>query len=75
MSNVKLIFFSLVITGLVSQSSCEDGGTVEDLPKKTGVLIVNEGNFGQGNGSVSFYDEEQYQEIRNQLVREVEIGD
>ncbi len=57
-----VLFFSLV--GLLVFSSCENGGNIAP-PKLTGVVVVNEGNFGQANGSISFYDEEKMNVINN----------
>lgn len=58
---------------LVFFSSCDDGNEVEPTPPNTGVLVVNAGNFGQGNGSVSFYDEE-LMSISNNVIKNANDG-
>ncbi len=65
-----VLLFSLV--GILVFSSCDNGGNIAP-PKLTGVIIVNEGNFGQGNGSISFYDEENMA-ITNNVVKGANNG-
>jgi hypothetical protein len=72
MSKVKTLFWLFVFGGILVFSSCDDGGEVQ-VPKKTGIIIVNEGNFGAGNGSLSFYDEE-LMTISNNLIRSANGG-
>ncbi len=68
-------FMSIAVTiaGLVFFSSCDSSSGGEEIPMKTGVLIVNAGNFGQGNGSVSFYDEE-VGTIANNVIKDANNG-
>ena len=73
MSKMKLLFLLLILGGLTVFSSCDDNKE-EEIPKKTGVLVVNEGNFGSANGSVSFYDEE-LMTITNNVVKDANSGD
>lgn len=72
MSKLRSLLTLLIIGGLLFFSSCDEGGEVE-IPQKTGVLIVNEGNFGAGNGSLSFYDEE-LMTITNNVVKNANDG-
>lgn len=54
----------LLIYGMLFIIGCEQGETIapgngnNDIPGsfKPGVFIINEGNFGWGNGSISFFD-------------------
>ncbi|NJN26678.1 MAG: hypothetical protein HC819_12220 [Cyclobacteriaceae bacterium] len=54
-------------------SSCDTGDDGPDVPKKTGVLVINEGNFSNGDGSLSFYDEENMT-IANNVVKNANGG-
>lgn len=72
----------LSVVALVFFSSCDDGSEeieippVEDeivLPDTTSVFVVNQGNFGQGNGSVSFYDEDEMS-ISNYIIENANDG-
>ena len=58
MNKISIMSMAVFSAGLLFFSSCDNGSGGEEIPKKTGVLIVNAGNFGSGNGTVSFYDEE-----------------
>jgi len=55
---IRFPFFALLVTVLgVSLVGCDlvgDAGT--DAPSVSGVYVANQGNFGDGNGSVSVYD-------------------
>ncbi len=63
-TKAKLRKACLLITGVLFIVGCEPGENVtpdngnNDIPGsfKPGVFIINEGNFGWGNGSVSFFD-------------------
>jgi len=72
MSKVKTLFWLFVFGGMLVLSSCDDGGEV-DVPQKTGIIVVNEGNFGAGNGSLSFYDEE-LMIITNNVIKSANAG-
>ncbi len=55
---MKTLFKTLVIIALATATACE---TIDDpalFPEGEGFFILNEGNFTQGNGSVSFYSTE-----------------
>ena len=71
MTNLKSIAYALILVGLFVLSSCDNGS--EGPVRKTGVLIVNEGNFGSGNGSVSSYDEDKMT-ITNNFVKNANNG-
>lgn len=73
MSILRSLLTLLVIGGLLIFSSCDDGGETVEIPQKTGILIVNEGNFGAGNGSLSFYDEE-LMTITNNVIKNANNG-
>jgi DNA-binding beta-propeller fold protein YncE len=76
MNNWRLHLILLITGGMTFFSSCNESGG-DEITKKTGVLIVNEGNFFSGNGSLSLYDEEQMT-VENNVVQEAnesgEIG-
>ena len=63
-TKAKLLKACMLITGILFIVGCEPGEDITpdneniDLPGsfKPGVFIINEGNFGWGNGSVSFFD-------------------
>jgi DNA-binding beta-propeller fold protein YncE len=71
MTNSRSILYILTLGGICFFSSCDSGS--EEPLRKTGVLIVNEGNFGAGNGSVSSYDEEKMT-ITNNFVKAANNG-
>ena len=71
-SKLRAFVMLLIFGGLLTFSSCGESSEV-DVPQKTGVLIVNEGNFGAGNGSLSFYDEE-LMIITNNVVKNANDG-
>jgi hypothetical protein len=72
MNKLNIIFLSFAVVGMVFFSSCDDNGN-EKPTLNTNVLIVNEGNFGAGNGSISIYDEEQ-KTITNSMVENANQG-
>jgi len=69
MKNVKLFILFWAITALFI-SGCSD---TDEKPRgefATGVIIVNEGNFSESNGSVGFYNENTFvvsEDIFNQV--------
>lgn len=54
LKNLKSYFFIAVIASICF-TSCKDEEPVPDVDKSKQVLLSNEGNFGQGNGSLSIY--------------------
>lgn len=73
MRSAKQFLILLFVWGIAVFSSCESENGLEDIPMKTGVLIVNEGNFGMGNGSISFYDEKAMI-VTNNVVKNANNG-
>ncbi len=70
---IKSAAFSAIFVTVLLFSSCDTGNGGDEIPKKTGVLILNEGNFGSGNGSISFYDEKSMT-ITNNVVQSANGG-
>lgn len=68
----KLFSFASLVALALFTFSCDNGGGNE-TPLQTGVIVVNEGNFGSANGSLSFYDEEQ-SSITNGVVKAANDG-
>lgn len=52
--NLIYLFFSLLL--VTSLSSCADDEPIVANDFETGVFIVNEGNFNEGDGSISHFD-------------------
>lgn len=74
MKNLRSVMsLAIIFAGIILFSSCDNGSGGEEIPIKTGVLVVNAGNFGQGNGSVSFYDEE-LMSISNHVIKNANSG-
>jgi len=72
MSNLRFLFYGLISLVLVFAFSCsEDGG--DDVLETDGVLIINEGNFGAGNGSLSLYEETKLS-IENNIIKNANGG-
>lgn len=69
----RLISLTVIYVGIIMFSSCDTENNEVTVPKTTGVLVGNEGNFGDGNGSVSFYDEE-LMTITNTVVSHANSG-
>ncbi len=69
----NFVFFAVITASTVFLSSCDSSSGGEEIPIKTGVFVVNAGNFGQGNGSVSFYDEE-LKTISNNVIKNANNG-
>ncbi len=72
MCNFKTYLFTVLAGGLMFFSSCDDNGNEKPI-LITNILIVNEGNFGAGNGSISIYDEEK-KTITNSIVENANPG-
>lgn len=67
MNSTKKIFYLLLLTFLPFIYSCEDDSpeVVNGSSYENGILLVNQGNFMQGNGSLDFYSYAQEQVIPN----------
>jgi hypothetical protein len=79
MKNLRILFWALLSVSLFF-SSCNDDDPAPVPAGKydNGVFINNEGIFGQGNGSVSFYDNEKdsvYNEIFKNENGGLPLGD
>ncbi|MDZ7604250.1 MAG: hypothetical protein U5K79_01400 [Cyclobacteriaceae bacterium] len=72
MKTINIFTFITAMAAILIFSSCDNNGG-DDIPKKTGVVVVNQGNFGQGNGTLSFYDEEQ-KTITNNILANANNG-
>ena len=77
---MRLIIYILIIGSLLSCSKTELGPQCEDCPKEpitttnfTDVLIINEGNYTNGNASLSFYKSET-QEVYNNVYSNANSG-
>ncbi len=56
---------AIVIAGALFFASCDENNDIENPPESNGVIVVNEGNFDVGNGSLSYYDEDSSRIINN----------
>lgn len=57
MKNLKLTIYAILAIGTFASCTSEDDAPVVEAPLgayQNGILIVNEGNFGQDNSSISF---------------------
>ncbi len=72
MRTINNFTFITALAAILFFSSCDNNGS-DDIPKKTGVVVVNQGNFGKGNGTLSFYDEE-LKTITNDILAEANSG-
>lgn len=63
MKNKKSFFISFLLA--IAISSCHKDHTPLIAPASKGVYITNEGNYGGGNGEVSFYDPVKQQATNN----------
>jgi hypothetical protein len=77
---MRLIIYILIIGSLLSCSKTELGPQCENCPKEpitatnfTDVLIVNEGNYTNGNASLSFYKSET-QEVYHHVYSNANTG-
>lgn len=77
MKNLRVLFWALLSVSLFF-TSCNDGDDPKPAGKyDNGVFINNEGVFGKGNGSVSFYDNEK-DSVYNEVFKNennVPLGD
>jgi YVTN family beta-propeller protein len=77
MSILKKVLFSIVIFSLLFFQSCEKTPDAAIKAGEAGFFIVNEGNFGKGNSSISFYDRKT-DEVANDIFFKrngVQLGD
>ncbi|MFW5972894.1 MAG: YncE family protein [Bacteroidota bacterium] len=56
LSVIQRLFFPLFVSAVLFTPGCDLLGTDDEAPFSQGVYIGNQGDFGTGNGSVSFYD-------------------
>ncbi|HSP11156.1 MAG TPA: DUF5074 domain-containing protein [Salegentibacter sp.] len=76
---MKIKFFMAVVLNAVLFTSCESDNEIIEIPEEQignyseGIFILNEGNFGSGNSSVSFLDTD-FQEITNNIYAEENDG-
>lgn len=61
----NLVVLSIFLSSILFFSSCDDGDGPLEIPVNSGVLIVNEGNFGGGNGGISYYNEDSMAVVNN----------
>lgn len=73
-------FLSLALTALTLFTSCQSDDDINNLPEpvaegdfSNGIFILNEGNFGGGNSSVAFLDEN-HAEVSLNIFSEVNDG-
>lgn len=77
---MKIRFLMTAVFSAVLFASCESDNEIEEIPQEElgnyseGVFILNEGNFGSGNSSVSFLDKE-LQELQNNIYAEENDGE
>ncbi len=72
MNKMNKLWMIAVAMGFLFLQACNnDSG--EEQPARTGVLVVNAGNFGDANGSISLYDEKTH-EIENYIVKNANAG-
>lgn len=72
MKKIHFLQTTLLFFLIIFLSSCDENGG-DDISKQTGVLITNAGNFGKGNGTLSFYDEEA-KTISNDIINTANSG-
>lgn len=76
---MKFRFFMPAVLCAVLFASCESDNDINEIPQEElgnyseGIFILNEGNFGSGNSSVSFLDPD-FQEIQNNIYAEENAG-
>lgn len=71
-------FLSLVLIALSLFTSCQSDDDINNQPEpggdySNGIFILNEGNFGGGNSSVAFLDEN-HKEVSQDIFSEVNSG-
>lgn len=67
------LFFLFILLGITIIFSACNENIEEEMPEISAVLIVNEGNFNAGDGSLSFYDEEGMT-VTNNIVADANAG-
>lgn len=56
MLNLRRSFLIILLTLSVVAVGCDSGGVDDEPEEASAVFVANQGNFGDGNGSVSTYD-------------------
>ncbi len=64
---------AVVMAGTLFFISCDENNDIEKELESNGVVVVNEGNFGAGNGSISLYSEDSLK-IANNVVKNANSG-
>ena len=75
MKNLRVLFWAFLSVSILF-TSCNDNNKPAPVPQgkyDNGVFINNEGVFGQGNGSVSFYDNEK-DSVSNEIYKKENGG-
>ncbi|WP_372917111.1 YncE family protein [Salegentibacter sp.] len=77
---MKIRFFMAAVLSAVLFASCESDNEINEIPEEElgnyseGVFVLNEGNFGSGNSSVSYLDPD-LEEIQNNIYAEENNGE
>ncbi len=72
MKTIIRLLTGIVFTGFLFLQACNDNSDNEQ-PASTGAIVVNSGNFGKANGSLSLYDKKTM-EIENHIVKNANGG-
>ncbi|MBN2709252.1 MAG: YncE family protein [Calditrichaceae bacterium] len=67
---LKQKIFYILITAILIYGCKKDPNSPEPTPTQYGAYVLNEGNFGQSNGSISFFNLEK-KEIENHIFEKV----
>jgi YVTN family beta-propeller protein len=73
MKTVRFYLLGLLVAASLTFSSCSDGDNKPKGKFETGVFVVNEGNFSDANGTVSYIDPTT-KEVTNDLFGNINSG-
>ncbi len=73
MNAITKLLLGSVITGFAFLQACNNNSDNEQPPVPKGTIVVNAGNFGSANGSISYYDEK-LTGIENYVVKKANGG-